>query len=94
MPNRTDEDHDTFVGLNLRKIAEDDALLEIGRKAIEDQLVEMRDARMFTIRNNGLVIREADGKESSTIRLGSEVALKIGLEAIAEHLKPKTGTAP
>lgn len=57
-------------------IAENDSLLEIGRKAIEDALVEWRDSRMsmFT-RGNGLVIREKDGSDSSIIRFGPESAL-------------------
>ena len=62
-----------------------DELLEIGRKAIEDVLVEWRDNRLseFT-RGNGLVIREKDGKDSSIIRFGPETALKIGMRAIGE----------
>lgn len=70
----------------LLALAGNDELLEIGRKAIEDLLVEMRDSRMFTIRGNGLVIREIDGSASNIIRLGPEQALRIGLQAIAEHL--------
>ena len=60
-------------------------LLEIGRKAIEDELVEWRDNRlsMFT-RGNGLVIREKDGTESSMIRFGPETALRIGLKAMGK----------
>jgi hypothetical protein len=60
-------------------------LLEIGRKAIEDVLVEWRDSRLseFT-RGNGLVIREKDGKDSSMIRFGPETALRIGMKAIGQ----------
>lgn len=68
-------------------ISENDELLEIGRKAIEDALVEWRDLRISELnRGNGLVIKERDGKRSSVIRFGPEHALKIGLKAIAEHL--------
>lgn len=58
-------------------------LLEVGRKAIEDVLVEWRDNRLseFT-RGNGLVIREKDGKDSTIIRFGPETALKIGIKAM------------
>lgn len=72
--------------MKLAEIAENNELLEIGRKAIEDLLVKLRDSRIFVLRNNGLVIRERDGKESSDIRMGSEDALRIGLRAISEHL--------
>lgn len=72
----------------LAEIADDDALLEIGRRAIEDALIEMRDSRMSTPgRNNGLVCKEKDGSDSHTIRFGPEVALRIGLGAIAKSLE-------
>jgi hypothetical protein len=35
------------------------------------------------MRNNGLVIKERDGTDSTVIRFGPEDALKIGLRAIA-----------
>lgn len=73
--------------VNLREIAENDAILEVGRKAIEDVLIDMRDSRISAmLRNNGLVIKEKDGKDSSITRLGPEQALRIGLVAIAEFL--------
>ncbi len=59
-------------------------LLEIGRKAVEDVLVDFRDNRISVIRGNGLVIREPDGTPSSVIRLGLEDALRIALIAIAK----------
>jgi len=71
----------------LLAIAQDEDLLEVGRQAIEAALVQFRDDRMFTIRNNGLVIKEYDGRESTIIRFGPEVALSIGLEAIANALE-------
>jgi hypothetical protein len=73
-------------------IADDEDLLEVGRKAVEDELVEWRDSgrsaprRRAQIRNNGLVIKEWDGSDSHIIRLGPEDALRIGLKAIAEAL--------
>lgn len=71
----------------LSEIADDEALLEIGRKAVEDALIEFRDSRMGEFcRGNGLVIRERDGKPSTIIRFGPETALRIGLKAIAAHL--------
>jgi len=72
-----------------------DDLLEIGRKAIEDALVEWRDERLSQpMRGNGLVIRERDGRESSMIRFGPEDALRIGIKAMIAALasaQPKTG---
>lgn len=72
----------------LRDLAKNPMLMEVGRKAIEDVLVEWRDMRTseFT-RGNGLVIREKDGSESSIIRMGSEVAVSIALKAIADHIE-------
>ncbi len=76
---------------DLTKIAEDEELLEIGRKAIEDTLIEWRDQRLSQpMRCNGLVVRESDGKESPIIRFGPETALRIGLRAIAKHLDGKS----
>ena len=72
---------------SLLSIAEDDDLLEVGRKAVETALVEWRDSRLFEFpRGNGLVIRERDGKDSSMIRFGPEMGIRIGLKAIAQHL--------
>ena len=69
----------------LLKITDDERLIEVGRKAIEDALIEMRDLRASEfLRGNGLVIREADGTDSHIIRFGPETALRIGLTAIAE----------
>lgn len=71
----------------LRAVADDTALLEVGRKAVEDALIEWRDLRLSTpFRNNGLVVKEYDGKDSSIIRMGPEDAMQIGLRAIADHL--------
>lgn len=79
----------------LRRVSEDESMLEIGRKAIEDTLIEWRDSRLSMLnRGNGLVIREEDGKPSDIIRFGPESALKIGLKAIAEAIdKQKTESA-
>lgn len=73
--------------MKLLEIANNDELMEIGRKAIEDSLISLRDSRTSLLRNNGLVCFEKDGKPSSIIRLGPEHAVRIALEAIATHLK-------
>jgi hypothetical protein len=54
---------------------------EVGRLAVEDVLVERREARISMLRGNGLVIAEKDGKPSPVIRMGMEEALKIAYEA-------------
>lgn len=61
-------------------------ILEIGRLAVEDSLVELRDARLSVMRNNGLVIKERDGSPSSIIRLHIEGALGIGIQAMLKAL--------
>lgn len=73
----------------LRELAEDDKMLwEVARRAIEDTLMDFRDSGLsFLERNNGLVIKYADGTPSSIIRLGPEDAVRIGLQAIADHLE-------
>lgn len=72
--------------MDLLKLAEDQELLEVGRKAVEETLIDFRDSRISQPRGNGLVIREKDGTESSLIRLGPEDALRIALKAIHKHL--------
>ena len=71
----------------LRKIADDDGLLEVGRKAVEDVLVDFRNTRIsLPFRGNGLVVYEEDGKRSSIIRMGPENAISIAIRAIADEL--------
>lgn len=56
---------------------------EIGRKAVEDALIEWRDDRLSMLgRRNGLVVAERDGTPSSIIRFGFETGMKIAVDAI------------
>ena len=74
----------------IEKIADDTHLLEVGREAIQQKLLEYRECRMSELRRgNGLVIREQDGSDSHVIRFGPETALYIGLKAIAKHIETK-----
>ena len=76
------------VRVALKKVSDDAQLLEVGRRAVEDSLIEWRDSRLSTFgRRNGLVICEKDGSPSSIIRFGVETALGIALLAISEHLE-------
>ncbi len=74
--------------MTLIEILDRDDLIEIGRKAIEEVLLDFRDSRIGLLgRGNGLVIRESDGQDSHIIRMGPEDALRIGLKAIIKHLE-------
>lgn len=81
-----------FSSRVLEKIADSPELLEVARSAIEEELVELRDARIgIILRGNGLVIREKDGTDSTIIRMGPETAVEIGLRAIAKYLSTRMG---
>ena len=74
--------------MDLIDLADNLQLLEVGRKAVEDTLVVFRNSRISQLnRNNGLVIKEYNGDDSSIIRLGTEGALRIALIAIDRYLK-------
>ena len=75
----------------LLTIAESLELMEVGRKAIEDELIHWRDERLSSVnRRNGFCIRERDGTPSSIIRFGPEYGVGLALEKIAKHLEAKT----
>lgn len=66
--------------------------LEIGRRAIEDALIELRDARLSEpLSPNGLVVREKDGTDSSIIRFGPKTALLIGIKAMLSAIAKAKG---
>jgi len=68
--------------MTIDDIINDNELLEIGRRAVEDELISFRESRLSQLRGNGLVIKEIDGTPSSVIRFGMETALVIALRAI------------
>jgi len=71
----------------LREVAANDNLLEVGRQAIQEALIEFRESHLSMPRGNGLGIKEKDGKDPYVlIRMGPEDGLRIGLTAIAKHL--------
>lgn len=62
---------------------------EIGRKAVEDKLIEWRDQRISILgRHSGLVVNERDGKESIVIRFGFEEGMRIAVRAILKSREP------
>ncbi|WP_148310198.1 hypothetical protein [Nocardia otitidiscaviarum] len=72
----------------LRAIAEDPDLLKAAHRRIEAALIDFRDNRISVPdRGNGLVVREANGEPSSTIRMTVPEALRTALRAIADELE-------
>lgn len=68
----------------LSQIAKDPVLIEIARKGLEDELVELRDHMIGLMGpGNGLVIRERDGEHSSVIRITTADAVILALQFIA-----------
>ncbi len=66
----------------VRRIELDQVAVAIARRLVEDVLVEMRDNRDSALSaRNGFVIREADGTDSSAIRLTTTDGLAIGIKA-------------
>lgn len=50
--------------------------------AVEDVLIELRDARIGIIGPaNGFVVRDADGTDSPIMRIGTRGGLEIGIKA-------------
>jgi hypothetical protein len=71
----------------LRRIAEDRELLRVAHRKIGDALIEFRDRGISTLgRGNGLVVRAANGEESSVIRMTVQDAVRLALNAIADEL--------
>lgn len=72
----------------LRAIAEDRDLLNVAHRRIEAALIDFRDNRISVPDcGNGLVVREADGSWSSTIRMTVPEALRMALKAIADEVE-------
>jgi hypothetical protein len=59
--------------------------LELVRKAIENELVLRRDARISVLRNNGCSIKEPNGEPSALIRMTHEEAFLLGLKTVSNH---------
>lgn len=71
--------------MTLEELLEREDLLEVGRKAVEDALIDLRESRVSILnRGNGLVCREKDRTPSHIIRMGTEQALVVAIKAIIE----------
>ena len=69
--------------MNIKDVIKNEELHEVARRAVEDALIERRNTRTGILnRNNGLVCKERDGRDSNIIRMSIEEALVIGLRAI------------
>lgn len=75
--------------ITLKDLVGNEELLEVAKRAVEDTLIDFRDSRLSVVSNNGLVIKEKDGRDSHIIRFGIDHAINIGLKAILEHLDKK-----
>ena len=75
------------IWMFLKSVAEHPELLDDLRLEIENELVKRRGARVSTMYNNGLVIKEVDGSPSDVIRMGHAEALCIALHKLANMVK-------
>ena len=65
----------------------DERGLRAAHMAVQETLVEFRDSRVSMMNAaNGFVIREADGKDSSMVRLTTREGLRIGIAAYLHAL--------
>ncbi len=68
----------------------DETAITRAHKAVEDALIELRDARLSVLGcANGLVINESDGTPSAVVRLGTRDALCIGIAAYLDSTDPE-----
>lgn len=68
----------------------DDEALTAAHLAVEDQLIEMRDARLSVVGpRNGLVVNEKDGEPSPIMRLGTRQGLQVGIQAYLAAVNEK-----
>jgi ketopantoate reductase len=70
---------DNEVAKSLIWLAQDQDMMEIARKAIEDVLIDFRDNHIFTLRNNGLVIKSYGGEDSHIIAWAPKMPSVLGL---------------
>lgn len=71
-------------------LADDEALVEAARKAIEDELIDWRDEGRFMLCGNGFTVREKDGSPSEIIRFRTDLGFRIGLRALTAALTERS----
>lgn len=77
---------------DVRAMAEDDDLLLAAHKALEDELIERRDAGISLMGPaNGLVVRYRNATPSDAIRIPTREAVHMALFAIAKRLEEREG---
>jgi hypothetical protein len=68
----------------------DETALTAAHLAIEDALVDLRDARVSVIGPaNGFVIKERDGQLSDVMRLGTREGLRIAIKAYLDDINQR-----
>ena len=65
----------------IRGLSHNPELMEVARRAIENELIDRRDRSISVLRN-----KHFNSEPSSIIRMSSEEAVQIGLRAIADYL--------
>jgi hypothetical protein len=77
-----------IIAMALRDIAEDKELLAVADKHIEVTLTSLRDRSISYINPaTGLVIRNADGARSSSVRMTVQDAVSHALHEIASRIE-------
>ena len=76
-----------YLAIALRRLSEDPEALTAAHLALEDELIELRDAGLSVMGPaNGLVVRYTDGTPSDAIRIPTRDAVRMALTALADHL--------
>lgn len=72
----------------LRQYANDRYAVAHMHLAIEDEAIERRDARISILgRANGIHVNEVDGSPSSALRIPTDEAVGIALNALARYVE-------
>lgn len=68
----------------------DSDALTAAHLAVEDVLIELRDARISVLGPaNGLIVKERDGQHSPIMRMGTRHALGVGIAAYLKAINER-----
>lgn len=81
---------DKTLAEQIRELTLRPDLVEVVRKKVEDQLIDMRDSGMFMANSNGLAVFGKDGSNPGVIRIGTGMAVSMILELVARRLEEET----